>query len=113
MVSASASSTNLETAKSFITRLDVEKQYTNAAELLAVDFSFVSPKYNCKSRDQWIETFPEFHKNAPTFEEPVLQEDGTVTRAGVVKFGFLNFSLLETFDFDDEGNIQSITAKRA
>ena len=116
MVSSDITSNDakLATVKSFIQHLDVETKYDVASNFLSDDFAFVSPKYNCKSREQWLLTFPEFHKNPPTFEEPTLSEDdpAIVTRKGVVKFGFIKVSLLETFDFDDMGLIKSITAKR-
>ena len=69
----------------------MERKYHIAANCLSPNFAFISPKYNCKNREQWIVTFPEFHKNAPTFEEPTVGVDDptTVTRKGVVKFGFI------------------------
>ena len=103
----------LDTVKSFIQHLDVEINYNDAAKYLTDDFAFKSPKYNCKSKDQWMSTFPEFHKNSPTFEPPMFgDEAAVVTRKGVVKFGLLRVSLMETYDFDDMGLIKSIAVKR-
>ena len=114
MTSSINGNTKLDTVKSFIQHLDVESKYDSAAKYLSDDFSFISPKYNCKSREQWVSTFPEFHKNAPTFEPPTLGVDNpaTVTRKGVVKFGFVKVNLIETFDFDEMGLIKSINARR-
>ena len=114
MVSSISNDARLDTVKTFIQHLDVETKYDVASNYLSEDFTFVSPKYNCKSREQWLLTFPEFHKNPPTFEEPTMSEDDPeiVTRKGVFKFGFIKVSLLETFYFDDMGLIKSITASR-
>ena len=68
----------LDTVQSFLQHLDVELNYENASKYLTDDFTFQSPKYNCKSKSQWISTFPEFHKNSlPTFEPPMLGTSGS------------------------------------
>eukprot|EP00545_Synedropsis_sp_CCMP1620_P002357 CAMPEP_0119028258 /NCGR_PEP_ID=MMETSP1176-20130426/38574_1 /TAXON_ID=265551 /ORGANISM="Synedropsis recta cf, Strain CCMP1620" /LENGTH=108 /DNA_ID=CAMNT_0006984351 /DNA_START=11 /DNA_END=334 /DNA_ORIENTATION=+ len=104
---------NLETGKNFIALLDGNKNYAGAAELLAEDFRFVSPKFNAANKNDWLTGFPEMHKDAPIFEGLVVgaNDKNTLTRKGTKKVGFINFSLVEIIEFNEEGKIQSITGK--
>jgi hypothetical protein len=105
---------NLETGKTFVSLLDVKNNYVGASELLADNFRFISPKFKAANKDEWLADFPGFHKNAPVFEDFVVEKNGNVlTRKGSKKMGFISFSLLEITEFNDEGKIQTITAKIA
>ena len=107
---------NIDIVKHFLELLDDQKNYDEAAKLLEDDFSMTSPKENFKTKSDWRKRFPETHKSAPVFQEPNAVEDANgnqvVTRKGCKKIGFVNVNLVETYQVNQNGKIQSITVAR-
>ena len=105
--------TYLETGRAFVHLLDVNKDYNAAAQMLSCDFEFVSPKFNAKDKGDWLTNFPTVHKDGPIFEELTEGDhDLQVVRKGTKKIGFVNISLKEILEFNEAGEIMSITAAR-
>ena len=86
---------SLQIVSKFIDLLDTNKSYQEAADFLDDDhFKFVSPKANFSEKQDWMKRFPNFHKNAPVFEDPVPgAHDKQVTRYGKIKASPLYTSL--------------------
>ena len=103
----------VEVAEEF-TRLVDEGKYQDGAELLAEDVHFASPKFTYKSRAEWLEKFPDFHKkNPPTFEPFVPgAHEKQIVRKGKAKFMGIGITVTETMEFTDDGKIQSAITKR-
>jgi hypothetical protein len=107
-------SSPLEIVREFTNLLDNEKKYDEAASFLDDDFKFVSPKAKFDGKDDWLQRFPKFHKNAPSFEEVVQgTNENEVTRKGKKKIGMMNINMMETFEVNDHGKIVKISAAMA
>jgi hypothetical protein len=104
----------LEIVNEFLQVLDGEKKYEEASKYLVDDFKFTSPKASFKSKEEWIEKFPAFHKNPPIFEaaQPGAH-DKQVTRKGKKKISLITLSLVEKYELNEDGKIVSISAGRA
>jgi hypothetical protein len=104
----------LENAQTFIRLVHENKNYNAASVYLADDFVLQSPKLNFKCKEDWLSGFPDFHKSAPAliFEDAIVSDNGTTgIRKGSKKIGFMSFKVMEIYEFDGEGKIQSFTAK--
>ncbi|KAL3939722.1 MAG: hypothetical protein SGBAC_005614 [Bacillariaceae sp.] len=99
----------------FLLLLDGQKDYNAAAMLLDDHFEFVSPKKSFKSKADWIEGFPAFHKDPPIFDLPRLSEAHShqVLRNGKKKFGPIKVSLVESYEVNQEGKIERLSVSRA
>lgn len=106
--------TYLETGRTFIQLLDVNKDYNAAGGMLADNFEFSTPRFKVKGKDEWLARFPEVHDKVPIFEE-LEQGDHELqlVRKCTKKMGFVNFSLKQIFEFNLDGEIESIVASKA
>jgi hypothetical protein len=105
---------SLEIVSNFLTLLDEQKNYEEAAEFLVDDFQFLTPKDKFNSKNDWLQNFPKSHKDAPTFEDPIPGgNDKQVLRKGKKKVALMTFNMLETYELNDEGKIIKMTAARA
>ena len=106
----------LETVQTFIRLLDDEMKYDEASRHITDDFNFVAvPFHHLKSKEEWLLKFPKLHQDKPDFEAVRMSDDGiTAIRNGVKKLGFLNITMKEIIDFNEDGTkIKRITAKKA
>jgi hypothetical protein len=108
-------SISLEIVTNFLTLLDEEHKYEEAANFLDDDaFKFVSPKASFNTKADWLQRFPNFHKDPPTFDSPEPgAHDKQVTRKGKRKISLFTVNLLETYELNDEGKIVRISASKA
>jgi hypothetical protein len=105
-------SSSVEIVSHFNTLVDGEQNYLDAADLLDdEDFEFLSPKANFRGKNDWLQRFPKFHKDAPIFEDPMPGKHvKQVTRKGKKKISFLTIHLMETYELNDQGKIVNISA---
>ena len=95
-----------------------EGKYEEAAEALADDVYFSSPKFTYKSRSEWLDKFPAFHqKNAngagPKFAPPEAVSDKIYVRRGKAKIMGFQISVKETIELNDEGKIVKSVMQKA
>lgn len=106
---------NGATAKKFA-QLIHERDYKGASELLSDDsFMFVTVKFIARSRQEWLERFPEIHSSLPHLDPQYLKGEhcNQVIRIGSLgKYGFPMCQFREITEFDHRGKIASITAER-
>jgi hypothetical protein len=109
---AQAPVSSLQIVSKFIDSLNRNKSYQEEADFLDDDhFKFVSPKANFSGKQDWMKRFPNFHKNAPVFEDPVPgAHDKQVTRYGKKELPLFTLHLTETYELNDEGKIVKISA---
>ena len=96
----------------FSSLVDEGKYQQAAADCLADDVYFSSPKFTYKSKSEWLNKFPTFHKkniggnnSGPTFGALEAVSDKIFIRRGKAKlFGF-NISVKETIEINEEGKI--------
>jgi hypothetical protein len=104
-------SSPLEIVREFTNLLDNKKKYQEAASFLDDDFKFISPKAKFDGKDDWLQRFPKFHKDAPTFEEVVQgTNENEVTRKGKKKIAMMNINMMETYNVNDDGKMVKISA---
>jgi len=93
-----------------------EQRFDDAYNLLDDSFTMKTPKKNCDSKEQWMTEFvPEAKKGSqPSFEafEPG-DHDKQARRKGSKKVAIVTMSVLQTFDFTDDGKIKSIVLAKA
>jgi hypothetical protein len=105
---------SLEIVSNFIILLDEQKQYQAAANFLVDDFQFITPRDSFCGKSDWMQGFPERHKDAPIFDDPIPGANGKqVLRKGKKKIALMTFHLVETYELNDEGKIVKISAARA
>jgi hypothetical protein len=111
-MTSSTTSHSLKIVSNFLNVLDNQKKYNEASSFLDDNyFKFHSPKANLGDKNDWLQRFPEFHKDPPTFEEPVSgAHDNQVTRKGKNKLAMMTFWLVETYELNDKGKIVQISA---
>jgi hypothetical protein len=103
---------SLEIVSKFTDLLDKNKSYEEAADFLDDGhFKFLSPKANFSDKRDWIKRFPNFHKNAPVFEDPLPgAHDKQVIRYGKKKLPLFTIDVTETYELNDESKIVKISA---
>ena len=125
--------TNLDTVKSFLNKLEKEQKIEEAAALYLSDnddFHYTSPQFKCNSKSEWMDMMvmkknknnnsgnSKTNKLEPTFDDQVTVDvnTGMITRRGIIT-NFTSFNvtvtLLETYEFHPHtGRIQRITVTR-
>lgn len=93
-----------------------DQKYLEACDLLADDFKYSTPKCKFNSKDDWLQGFPKVHKSLPEilfgeFEEG--DSSNRIQRKGKRKIAFMNVTIKQVLEVDDEGKIKSITASLA
>ena len=105
-----------ETANEFDALIQHE-QYEEASDLLADDFVFQTPAHNYRGKKDWLKKFPRAHKDMPTmsFGEYEASDNHTnqIERRGTKKIAFINITIRQVVEVDDEGKIKSIVASTA
>eukprot|EP00542_Grammatophora_oceanica_P000801 CAMPEP_0194071584 /NCGR_PEP_ID=MMETSP0009_2-20130614/88784_1 /TAXON_ID=210454 /ORGANISM="Grammatophora oceanica, Strain CCMP 410" /LENGTH=133 /DNA_ID=CAMNT_0038724915 /DNA_START=885 /DNA_END=1286 /DNA_ORIENTATION=+ len=93
-------------------------KYDEAANYLAEDVQFTSPKFKFKTKEEWMKGFPTFHEKrgavaefSDTVEAGV--NDKQFIRRGKAKVMGLSISLMEVIEVNDEGKIVSSALKKA
>jgi hypothetical protein len=106
---------SLEIVSNFITLLDDEQKYQEAAKLLDdFDFKFLLPQAKFHDKSDWVRRFPKFHKDPPIFENLMPGEnDKQVVRKGEKKIALFTIHLIETYELNDQGKIVKISAAMA
>jgi hypothetical protein len=100
---------SLEIVSNFCKLLE-EQKYEEAAVFLVDDFQFLTLKQKFDSKSDWLQNFPEAHKKAPTFEDPIPGgNDKQVLRKGNMQVGSISFDMTETYELNDEGKIIKIS----
>jgi hypothetical protein len=108
---------HMEAVQSFFLLLE-EGKYEEAADLLAEEVYFSSPKFTYKSKAEWRKGFPSFHrkssKNGPAFDPLVAGKgDMEYSRHGKAKIMGISITVVETIRVDDDGKIVSSILKKA
>lgn len=104
----------------FQSLIDEGKYQEAAADCLADDVYFASPKFAYKSKEEWLKKFPTFHQktvqgddSGPQFGPLEQVGDKTFVRHGKAKvFGF-SISVKETIEINDEGKIARSVMQKA
>jgi len=93
-----------------------DQRYQEASTYLADDFTFVTPKYNFHSKQEWLKGFPQASKNIPVIDYGEFQAGSSprrMERQGKKKIGFLTLTIQQVVEVDHHGKIKKITAKKA
>ncbi|KAL3932761.1 MAG: hypothetical protein SGBAC_010702 [Bacillariaceae sp.] len=104
---------SVATVAKFNLLMDEASDFDAAASLLNDEFEFLTPKKNFHSKADWLEGFPDVHKDSPIFEAPILGANPQqVLRRGKKKLGPLTVSLVETYELNEDGKIEKISVSR-
>lgn len=104
----------MATATKFV-RLEAERDYKGASELLSDSFMFVSVAFIARTRQEWLENFPKIHCSCDPFEPQLLKGKhcNQVIRIGSLRtFGLPTCKIRKIMEFDKEGKIESMTVER-
>ena len=98
--------------------VDQGKYEQAAQDCLSDNVNFSSPKFNYKSKEEWLAKFPTFHKKnakgpGPAFGLPELVHDKVYVRHGKVKVMGFDISIKEEIELDEEGKILKSAMKKA
>ncbi|CAJ1962276.1 unnamed protein product [Cylindrotheca closterium] len=106
---------SVATVVKFNLLMDEGGDFDAAAALLNDDkFEFITPKKSFMTKSDWLQGFPDVHKESPIFEPPAPGSHPLqVLRAGKKKLGPLTISLVETYELDEDGKIEKISVARA
>eukprot|EP00977_Amphora_coffeiformis_P024606 scaffold16412_cov171-Amphora_coffeaeformis.AAC.3 len=106
-VSASSSAVMDTKAIHRFTTLASQGRYEQAARHMASNAIFSSPRFAYKSRAEWLQKFPDFHKKAVAFDIGPLEAvgDNVFVRRGKVRFLGIVFSIKEVIELNDDGKI--------
>jgi hypothetical protein len=112
----SSGNTHVETVQSFFFLLE-EGQYEEAADLLADEVYFSSPKFTYKSKAEWLKSFPSFHKksskNGPAFGPLITgKNDMECSRHGKAKLMGISITVVERITVDNDGKIVASILKK-
>ena len=98
--------------------VDQGKYEQAAQDCLSNNVNFSSPKFNYKSKAEWLAKFPALHKKnakgpGPAFGLPELVQDNVYVRHGKVKVMGFDITLKEEIELDEEGKILKSAMKKA
>ena len=107
-----------QTIHRFTNLLDEGKYEEAAEDCLAEDAFFSSPKFTYKSRTEWLDKFPSFHKktakgNGPIFQPLEALTDKVYVRRGKANILGFSISVKETIQVNDDGKIVSSKMQKA
>jgi len=108
--------TPIQTANKFVAMVDGFK-YQEAEEFLADDFVFILPLQKKMTKETWKTDFPKLLNSLtslPLFDEFEQQgkSNNRVSRNGQTQMGKLKIPIVETFTFNENGEIKRITLRR-